>query len=154
MPTKHCVAMQLKSGNGGNILTVNSNKQRLYCFNSKPGLMCEYDMRKPGDTVNTVVLSKEEVTAVATDPVSDALIVGFNDGVVKIYDEEKLAVAQGPKSASAQQTSNYVARETINAFTNIEGKKKPVSQVKVHPNNGGLFASTTGGMIKLLRLQA
>jgi WD40 repeat protein len=106
MPTKHCVAMQLKSGNGGNILTVNSNKQRLYCFNSKPGLMCEYDLRKPGDTVNTVVLGKEEVTAVATDPVSDALIVGFNDGVVKIYDEEKMAVAQGPKSASAQQTSN------------------------------------------------
>ena len=33
MPPKHSVVLQLKSGNGGILLTVNSNKQKLYCFN-------------------------------------------------------------------------------------------------------------------------
>lgn len=140
---------QLKAGNGGNLLLASSNKQRLYCFNSKPGLMSEYDLRMMKDTVNTVNLSKEEITAVAKDPLTDALIVGFNDGVVKVYDEEKVSQKKGEPAQSS-----YAARETINAFTNIEGKKKPVSQVKVHPDNGGLFASSAGGVIKLLRLQA
>jgi hypothetical protein len=150
MPPKHSMVMQLKSGNGGNLLTVSSNKQRLYCFNSKPGLMSEYDLRMLKDAVNSVNLSKEDVTAVTCNPITDSLIVGFNDGVVKIYDEER---TMGQKKNEPVQ-STYAARETINAFTNIEGKKKPVSQVKVHPDNGGLFASSAGGVIKLLRLQA
>lgn len=79
--------MSLKSGAGGNFLTMSSNKQKLYCFNSKPGFMNEYDLRMLKDAVSSLSLSKEEITAVAIDPVSDALIVGFNDGVVKIYDE-------------------------------------------------------------------
>ena len=59
--------------------------------------MCEYDLRMMKDSVSTLSLSKEEVTAVATNPVTDALIVGFNDGVVKIYDEEKVVGQPGPK---------------------------------------------------------
>jgi len=84
------MVLQLKSGNGGNLMSVSSSKQRLFSFNSKPGLMCEYDLRMLKDAANTINLSKEEITAVTVDPVTDALIVGFNDGVVKIYDEEKI----------------------------------------------------------------
>ena len=43
------------------------------------------------DTVNSLSLSKEEITAVTIDPFNDALVVGFNDGVVKIYDEATLS---------------------------------------------------------------
>lgn len=154
MPPKHSVAMQLKAGNGGNLMSVNYNKHRVYCFNQKPGSMCEYDLRMMKDSVvNAVQLSKEEITAVTCDPNTDALIVGFNDGVVKVYDEEKNVVISGQRKGE-NMPSEYKARETINAFTNIEGKKKPVSQIKVHPDNGSLFASTSGGVVKLLRLQA
>jgi hypothetical protein len=97
MPPKHSIVLQLKSGNGGNLLTVNSNKQRLYCFNSKPGLMCEYDLRMLKDSVNQISLGKEEITAVCSDLITDALIVGFNDGVVKIYDEEKTVIQLGQR---------------------------------------------------------
>ena len=116
--------------------------------------MSEYDLRMMKDVaVNSLTLSKEEITAVATDPITDALIVGFNDGVVKIYDEEKNVMKDSQRKGE-NIPSAYNARETINAFTNIEGRKKPVSQIKVHPDNGSLFASTSGGVIKLLRLQA
>jgi WD40 repeat protein len=116
--------------------------------------MCEYDLRMMKDSVvNAAQLSKEEITAVTCDPNTDALIVGFNDGVVKVYDEEKNVVISGLRKGETIP-SEFKARETINAFTNIEGKKKPVSQIKVHPDNGSLFASTSGGVIKLLRLQA
>ena len=72
-------------------MTVNTNKQKIYCFNAKPGQVNEYDLRMMKDTVNSASLSKEEITAVNIDPVSDALIVGFNDGVVKIYDDATVA---------------------------------------------------------------
>ena len=87
MPPKHSCVLTIKAGGAGNLMTLNSNKQKIYCFNSKPGLMNEYDLRMMKDVVNTISLGKEEVTAVTTDPISDALIVGFNDGVVKIYDD-------------------------------------------------------------------
>lgn len=87
MPPKHSVVMTVKAGGGGNLMTVNSNKQKIYCFNSKPGLMNEYDIRMMKDTVNSLSLSKEEITAATIDPFNDALVVGYNDGIVKIYDE-------------------------------------------------------------------
>lgn len=85
------MVLTIKAGGGGNFLTVNQNKQKIYCFNSKPGFINEYDIRMMKDTVNSLSLSKEEITAVTIDPFNDALVVGFNDGVVKIYDEATLS---------------------------------------------------------------
>ena len=136
LPPRQCV-VQSHKGNGGNLLQVCSDKQRIYCFNAKPGTIHEYDLRKQDQAVSQRQLYKEEITAVTINKTQDSLIVGTNAGVVKIYDLTK---------------GNFDEKASINAFTNVLGQKGAVSRVRIHPHNGGLFATSNVGCLKLLRL--
>jgi len=134
MPGAHCAVLSTK-GTGGNLLEVNRSKHRAYCFNVKPGHFTEHDLRKDGAIVQTKQLSKEEITAVTQH--GKYLILGFSDGVIKILDTE----------------NEFCVVESIPAFTNLFGKKAAVSKIKIHPTNNALFASSSGGCLKLLRLR-
>ena len=66
-----------------------------------------------------------------------SLVVGQNDGVVKIFDLSR---------GGLEET------QAIGAFVNPGGRKGAVTRLKFHPKNGSLFASSSLGCIKLLRL--
>ena len=114
----------------------------MLCFNAKPGFVTEYDLRKEGECITYKLSSKEEVTAVAISPSQRDLVLGQNDGVVRIFD---LASNRDPNSAWNESS-------TISAFTNVNGRKGGVSRLKFHPNTRALFAASTVGCVKLLRL--
>lgn len=97
----------------------------------------EYDLRKQGQVVEQRQLYKEAITSVTLNKKQDSLIVGTEAGIVKIYDLKR---------------GNFDEKSSINAFTNVLGQKGAVSRVRIHPHNGGLFATSNVGCLKLLRL--
>ena len=80
-------------------------------------------------------LSKsEEITAVCLNESMDTLVTGYKDGLVKMHSCKKYYENDG---------KNYFKlRESIEAFPLQGGRKGVVSRIKIHPTNGGLFASS------------
>ena len=101
-------------------------------------MMHEYDLRMEGKLVAQRQLQQEEITSVCLNQTQDSLIAGSSSGVVKIYDLTR---------------GEFEKKSTINAFTNVLGQKGAVSRVRIHPHNGGLFASSNVGCLKLLRFR-
>lgn len=64
--------------------------------------------RQLGATIN---LHSEEVTSVDINEAENSLVAGFKDGIIKIFNI----------------TSNYEARETYSAFSQVGNKKGGVS---------------------------
>jgi len=75
----------------------------------------------------------------------DSLVTGYKDGVVKIHTLDKYYEKQ------EMEVKQLYLRESIDAFPLTGGKKGSVSRIKIHPKNGGLFASSASGILKLLR---
>jgi len=90
---------------------------------------------KMNRAINSLNLHNEEVTSVDINPAENTLVTGFKDGIVKIYNINK----------------DYDIRESYQAFSAQGGKKGAVAQVRVHPTNGALYASSTIGNFKLFR---
>lgn len=91
--------------------------------------------------MNKVVFStslhSDEITSVAFNEAETTLVAGFKDGIIKILNIPK----------------DFEARETYSAFSSAGGKKGGVSQVRVHPTNGALYAASTIGNLKLFRIR-
>lgn len=68
LPPRQCLVQSHRAGNGGNLMQVCSDTQKVLCFNAKPGYVSEYDLRKEGDFISTKLLTKEEITATAISP--------------------------------------------------------------------------------------
>lgn len=83
---KQSVVMSLRTGPGGNIMQLCPDANKILCFNSKPGHVSEYDLRKENEAVRTKQLTREEITAVALSPDQRNIVVGQADGLVKIFD--------------------------------------------------------------------
>jgi hypothetical protein len=66
------------------------------------------------------------------------LAVGFSDGILKIYSLEDGDFDQ-PK-------------HQINLFTSVNGKKGPVTSLRFSEESGALFAATTLGCVKLVKV--
>mmetsp|Transcript_30159 Transcript_30159/g.29471 ORF Transcript_30159/g.29471 Transcript_30159/m.29471 type:complete len:90 (+) Transcript_30159:2074-2343(+) len=86
--------------------------------------------------MNVVQLYNDEVTSVAINDKNDTLVAGFKDGTVKI-----LTIGQG----------DFETRESTLMFSAIGARKGTVTQVKMNPKNGALFASSNNGNFRLLR---
>lgn len=66
----------------------------------------------------------------------NTLVAGFRDGLIKIFNIEK----------------EFELKEQYLAFTSMGANKKgSVSQVKIHPTNGALFAASQTGNFKVFR---
>lgn len=124
-----------------------SDARKILCFNSKPGYLAEYDLRKESEPVRVKQLCREEITAVAISPDQRSLVVGQVDGLVKIYNlADVLAGAADVGREGIQERE-----PAINAFTNY-GRRASVTKLRFHPCTGALFASSNVGVVKLLRL--
>lgn len=53
LPPKQSIVMSFRGGAGGNLMQVCPDSRRILCFNSKPGHLSEYDLRKEGEAVRT-----------------------------------------------------------------------------------------------------
>ena len=79
------------------------------------------------------MLFKEQITAVLlAGHLGTRAVLGFADGNIRIY-----------------ETGSWELKETIAAF--CSGKKGSVTRLRCH-STGGLYASSSSGLIKLLRL--
>ena len=67
-----------------------------------------------------------------------SLAVGFSDGVVKLFDLDG--------------NEAWESKATINAFTNVGGKKGAVTSLKLHGESGALYGSSSLGNVKLLKI--
>ena len=103
---KNSVVMSFKNGPGGNIMQLCPDSNRILCFNSKPGYVAEYDLRKESEAVRTKQLTREEITAVALSPDQRSLIVGQADGLIKTFDLAEVLAASQPDNAYSR---DYVA---------------------------------------------
>ena len=137
VPPRYSLVMQNKNTQGGNLLAVATGTNKLYACNGKPGMIAEFDLRMDCQQVSSKSLGKEEITAITMSPSEQSLVLGLNDGVVKIFDVTRQTMEE---------------TQSISAFTNVNGKKGAVTKVKFHPMNRCLFASTALGCIKLLRV--
>jgi hypothetical protein len=90
---------------------------------------------KMNKLLTTNMLHNEEVTAATLNNTQDTLIVGFKDGIIKMLNIEK----------------DFEVKESYLAFSTMGNKKGSVSQVRVHPLNGALYASSVTGNFKLFR---
>mmetsp|Transcript_19029 Transcript_19029/g.23579 ORF Transcript_19029/g.23579 Transcript_19029/m.23579 type:complete len:184 (-) Transcript_19029:416-967(-) len=143
LPPKQSVVLSFRGGQGGNLMQVCADTHRILCFNSKPGHVSEYDLRKESEPVRTKQLSREEISAVALSPDQQTLVVGQSDGLVKFYDLKEVM--------STSNTATVEKEPSINAFTQY-GRKANVSRLRFHPKTGALFAASNVGVVKLLRL--
>lgn len=66
------------------------------------------------------------------------LAVGFSDGILKIY--------------SLENNDFDEAKQQIGVFTNVNGKKGPVTSLRFSVESGILFAASTLGCVKLVRI--
>lgn len=89
VPPRHSLVMQNKNTYGGNLLALNTGSCRLFACNGKTGAIAEYDMRMDCQQVSTKSIGKEEITAITVSPDEQSLIIGLNNGVVKIFDLTK-----------------------------------------------------------------
>ncbi len=90
---------------------------------------------KMNRVVSNITLHSDEVTSVDINESENTLVAGFKDGVIKIFNINK----------------DYEQRESYSAFTESGNKKGGVSQVRIHPTNGALYAASTIGNFKLFR---
>jgi hypothetical protein len=146
---KLSAALEVKlkeSNSAGNLVLFNRKKQMVYVFNGRQGSMVELDLRMNLLQVNQFQLSKgEEITAVCLNQAQDTLVTGYKDGVVKIHSlETYYEKHQG-------SIKNLKLRETIDAFPLSGGKKGIVQKLKINKKNNGLFASSSSGILKMLR---
>ena len=86
VPPRQSVVWSNKNGNGGNLMQVCGDSRKILCFNSKPGYLVEYDLRKETEQVQAKQCTREEITAVALSPSEESLVLGLSDGIVKIFD--------------------------------------------------------------------
>jgi WD40 repeat protein len=124
----------MESQVGGNIMQPNRSKSQILVFNDKPGQLNVLDL-KMNKLVANISLHNDEVTAVTMNESGNVLVVGFRDGLVKIYNVDK----------------EYELRESFMAFPAINNKKGSVTALKLHPSNGALFGSSQTGNLKVLR---
>lgn len=120
---------------GASVIKPFRSKSQMMLFNvEKPGNMVLFDlkMNKPVFQTN---LHQDEVTSVAVTESETTLVAGFRDGFIKIANMER----------------EFETREQYQAFSSVGNKKGGVSQVRIHPTNGALFASSTIGNLKLFR---
>jgi WD40 repeat protein len=89
-------------------------------------------MNKP---LGSLQLHSDEITSVAVNESETTLVAGCKDGYIKIFNIEK----------------DFELREQYLAFTPVGAKKGTVSQVKIHPTNGALFAASLTGNLKMFR---
>jgi WD40 repeat protein len=118
-------------------MAMNTGSYKLYTCNGKPGVVAEYDMRMDCQQVTTKSLGKDEITSVVVSPDEQTLVVGTNNGVVKMLDISKGGIEE---------------TQSMNVFSPVNGVKGAVTRLKFHPQNLSLFASSAVGCIKLLRL--
>ena len=76
VPPRQSLVQSHRAGGGGNLMQVNSDTQRIFCFNAKPGHVQEYDLRKEGEVISSKLALKEEITATAISPNQDTLVLG------------------------------------------------------------------------------
>jgi WD40 repeat protein len=84
---------------------------------------------------STLTLHTDDVTSVDINESENTLVAGFKDGIIKIFNIN----------------NNYEVRESYSAFSQVNNKKGGVSQVRIHPTNGALYAASTIGNFKLFR---
>jgi WD40 repeat protein len=82
-----------------------------------------------------LTLHTDDVTSVDINESENTLVAGFKDGIIKIFNIN----------------NNYEVRESYSAFSQVSNKKGGVSQVRIHPTNGALYAASTIGNFKLFR---
>jgi WD40 repeat protein len=136
---------QQKSEAWGNIVLCNQRKQVIYTFNGRTGLMAELDLRMNLNMITQHQLSQsQEITAVCLNQANDTLITGYKDGHVKIHSTHQYY--------ESNETRDMKLREKIEAFPfDFRSKKGLVQRIKINQKNGGLFASSQSGTLKLLR---
>lgn len=133
MPSRSGLAMEIQTG--GSVIQPFMSKSQIMLFNvDKPGTMVLYDL-KMNKPVFQTSLHMEEITSVAVTESETTLVAGFRDGYIKIFNMER----------------DFEVRESYQAFSSVGNKKGGVSQVRIHPTNGALFASSTIGNLKLFR---
>lgn len=89
----------------------------------------------------TKQLYKEDITAsVWCGHKLRFMMVGFSDGTLRLYEVPE------------DKESTWEPKPTINAFVNINGKKGSVTSLKVHPETGAVYAASSMGTLKLLRV--
>jgi WD40 repeat protein len=85
-----------------------------------------------------LTLHTDEVTSVDLNEAENTLVAGFKDGIIKIFNISK-------------STGECEQRESYSAFSQAGNKKGGVSQLRIHPTNGALYAASTIGNFKLFR---
>lgn len=100
----------------GNMLQVDAERQRLYTFNSKNGAIQIHDCNL--HVTLTKQLHKEEVTAsVWCGHRMANLMVGFNDGTIRVYEVQ-----------SSDKDTTWESKQTFAPFAN-GGKKGAVTSL-------------------------
>lgn len=136
---RQSMAMEVKlqhQNNSSNMILYNKSKQVLYSFNVRKGAMSELDLRKNLMQIDQHQLStNHKITAVCLNKSENTLITGYEDGSIKMHNvNQQMAVL-----------------DKVEAFPyDFRNRKGTVTKIKVHPN-GGLFASSQAGYIKLMR---
>ncbi len=144
-------AVLSEQGYGGNLLLCNQPNKMLLTFNDKAGLVNVFDLRK-GKTMVTHSLGSDEITAVCFNRSQTSLIVGFKGKILKVTNYGADGTVKVFSTASVVY-GNPVLVDQVTAFQPQQGNKKVgVSYVKVHPQSGALFVSSTHGHVKLLRI--
>jgi hypothetical protein len=116
----------------------------IYTFNGRTGLMAELDLRMNLNMITQHQLSQsQEITAVCLNQTNDTLITGYKDDHVKIHSTHQYY--------ESNETRDMKLREKIEAFPfDFRSKKGLVQRIKINQKNGGLFASSQSGTLKLL----
>jgi WD40 repeat protein len=96
--------------------------------------MTVFDL-KMNRAVSNLTLHSDEITSVDLNESENSLVAGFKDGAIKIFNINK----------------DYELRESYSAFSESGNKKGGVSQVRIHPTNGAVYAASTIGNFKLFR---
>jgi WD40 repeat protein len=96
--------------------------------------MTVFDL-KMNRALHSLALHTDEVTSVDFNEAENTLVAGFKDGLIKIFNINK----------------DFEQRESYSAFSNASGKKGGVSQVRIHPTNGALYAASNIGNFKIFR---
>jgi hypothetical protein len=74
----------MESPIGGNIIQPYRSKSQLFVFNEKPGSLSVLDL-KMNKLLANVQLHSDEITSVAMNESETALVCGFKDGIIKIF---------------------------------------------------------------------
>ena len=89
----------------------------------------------------TKQLHKEEITAsVWCGHKLRYMMLGFSDGTLRLYEIPE------------DKESTWEPKQIINAFVNINGKRGSVTSLKVHSETGAVYAASSLGTVKLLRV--